>query len=55
LVEQRILGIDQAWGTAWFVRAKSGCDIILVTCEKLVELGVLPRIRCKLGGKDKPV
>ena len=39
LVKQRILGVDQTWSRVWFVRARSGHDIILVTHEKLVEFG----------------
>ena len=52
LVGQRILGVDQAWGRACFVWARRDCDIILVTCEKLVELGILPIIGHSLSGRD---
>jgi len=55
LVERRILGVDQAWGRAWFVRARSARDTILVTYEKLMEVGGLLRIGCNLYGRDELV
>jgi len=45
----------QAWGWAWLVRAKSSHDRILVTFEKLVELGGLSRTECNLSGRDEPI
>ena len=55
LVGQRILGVDQAWVRALFVRYRNGHDIILVTCEKLVKLGGLPRIGCSHNGRVEPI
>ena len=53
LVEQRILGVDQTWDRVWFVRVRSGCGIIRVTCEKLVKLGGFPRTGHSLSGREK--
>lgn len=55
LIEQKILGVDQTWGRVWFVKAISGCIIILVSLEKLVKLGGLPRTRDSLSGRDELV
>ena len=49
------MGVDQTYGRVSFVRVRNGRNIILVTCEKLVELGDFPRIGHSLIGRDEPV
>ena len=43
----------QVWGRAWFVRAISDPNKILITFEKLVELDGLSRTGRSLNGKDE--
>lgn len=50
LLGQRSLGVNQAQG-----RARSGCNTIIVTCEKSIQLGGLPRTRRNLNGRDELV
>ena len=52
IVGQEIPSCCQAWGKAWLCKSQKWQWTILVTCEKLIELGGLPRIGSLSGRKE---
>jgi len=47
--------LTQAWDRAWFVKAKSDKDKILISCDKLMKFGGLSRTGYSLTDQNEPL